>query len=60
MKTFSSADRGSGTSYRIQAGDVNGDDHPDVVCGPYWWAGPDFKTRNEISPPKAFPNDRGY
>lgn len=33
-------------------GDVNGDGKMDAVCGPYWFAGPDFKTRHEIYPAK--------
>ena len=28
------------------AGDFNRDGHPDVVAGPYWWAGPDFQQRH--------------
>jgi hypothetical protein len=28
-------------------GDFNKDGKPDVVSGPYWWAGPDFKQRHE-------------
>ena len=35
---------------------INGDGNADVVCGPYWFAGPDFKTRHEIYPP--LPQDR--
>ena len=34
-------------------GDVSSDGRPDVVAGPYWYAGPDFKARQEIYPPKA-------
>ena len=33
-------------------GDVSSDGRPDVVAGPYWYAGPDFKTKHEIYPPK--------
>ena len=33
------------------AGDVNGDQVPDIVYGPYWFAGPNFKTRGEIYEP---------
>src|SRR5256712_7624162 len=31
-------------------GDFNHDGKMDVVSGPYWWAGPDFKTRHEYYP----------
>ena len=41
-------------------GDFNRDGRRDLVCGPYWFAGPDFKQRNKIYEGKAFPNDRGY
>ena len=30
--------------------DVNGDGKADVLSGPYWYAGPDFKTRHTIHP----------
>jgi hypothetical protein len=30
--------------------DVNGDGKADVLSGPYWYAGPDFKTRQTIHP----------
>lgn len=40
-------------------GDLNHDGKPDVVSGPYWWAGPEFTERHEIYPAK--PQDRnGY
>jgi putative membrane-bound dehydrogenase-like protein len=29
-------------------GDINNDGVMDAVCGPYWFAGPDFKTKQEI------------
>ena len=29
------------------AGDFNHDGKMDVVSGPYWWEGPDFKKRHE-------------
>ncbi|MEN6449682.1 MAG: VCBS repeat-containing protein [Thermoguttaceae bacterium] len=35
-------------------GDFNRDGKPDVVAGPYWYEGPDFKKRHEIRPPKTF------
>ncbi len=31
-------------------GDFNRDGRMDVVYGPFWWEGPDFKTRHELSP----------
>ncbi|MBI1840302.1 MAG: VCBS repeat-containing protein [Verrucomicrobia bacterium] len=31
-------------------GDFNKDGVMDVVSGPYWWEGPDFKKRHEYSP----------
>lgn len=33
-------------------GDVSHDGKPDIVSGPYWYAGPEFKTKYEIYPPK--------
>ena len=33
-------------------GDVSHDGKPDIVAGPFWYAGPDFKTKHEIYPPK--------
>jgi hypothetical protein len=33
--------------------DFNHDGKPDVVSGPFWYAGPDFKQRHEIFPAKA-------
>jgi hypothetical protein len=35
-------------------GDFNRDGVMDVVAGPYWYAGPDFKQRHEIYPAAAF------
>src|SRR5215510_14031971 len=31
-------------------GDFNRDGKQDVVAGPWWWEGPDFKVRHEIYP----------
>ncbi|HVR74896.1 MAG TPA: VCBS repeat-containing protein [Planctomycetota bacterium] len=31
-------------------GDLNRDGKNDIVAGPWWWEGPDFKTRHEIYP----------
>lgn len=41
------------------AGDINGDGRADVVSGPYWYEGPDFKTKHEIYPAKP-QNREGY
>lgn len=38
------------------AGDLNGDGKLDVVYGPYWFEGPDFRVKREIYPP--VPQDR--
>lgn len=45
-----------GASY----GDFDQDGNMDVVSGPYWFAGPDFKQRFEIYAPKHFLPDNGY
>src|SRR3569623_2130317 len=39
------------------AGDINRDGKLDVVYGPFWFAGPDFKQKHEIYPPKPQPLD---
>lgn len=33
------------------AGDLDGDGQMDVVCGPYWYRGPEFTAKHEIYPP---------
>src|SRR6187455_537415 len=33
-------------------GDFNHDGKMDVVSGPYWWEGPDFKVQHEYYPAK--------
>ncbi len=38
------------------AGDIDNDGHADVVCGPYWYQGPDFTSKHEIFEP--VPQDR--
>jgi hypothetical protein len=38
----------------VVAGDVDGDGKVDVVSGPYWYAGPDFKTAHAIYPAETF------
>lgn len=40
-------------------GDINQDGHADVVAGPYWYAGPDFKQKKQIYEPKTF-DPRNY
>ncbi len=35
-------------------GDLNGNGNADVVCGPYWYEGPDFDKRNAYYEPVAF------
>lgn len=42
------------------AGDFNRDGKRDLVCGPFWFEGPEFKQRHAIYEGKSFPNDRGY
>ena len=32
-------------------GDFNRDGHGDLVVGPYWYAGPEFKSKHVIYPP---------
>lgn len=39
------------------AGDLNKDGKPDVVCGPFWYEGPEFTKSHEIYPPKPQPLD---
>ena len=36
------------------SGDIDNDGKPDVVYGPFWYAGPDFRTRHPIYPAEAF------
>ncbi|MCL2305801.1 MAG: VCBS repeat-containing protein [Planctomycetaceae bacterium] len=40
-------------------GDFNKDGHLDVIAGPYWYEGPDFKVKHEIYPPEAI-NPEAY
>jgi hypothetical protein len=34
-------------------GDLNNDGQNDLISGPWWWEGPDFKKRHEFYPAKA-------
>lgn len=38
----------------IATGDLNRDGHPDVVAGPFWYEGPEFKSRREFYPAEPF------
>lgn len=40
------------------AGDLNNDGAVDVVYGPYWYEGPEFKAKHEIYPARAQPRER--
>ena len=33
----------------VAIGDINGDGHMDVIAGPYWYEGPDFRKRHEFN-----------
>ena len=35
----------------IGIGDFNGDGHPDVHAGPFWWEGPAFDQQHQLFPP---------
>lgn len=41
----------------INHGDINRDGHEDVVAGPFWYAGPDFKTAREFYPAVPLPRE---
>ena len=43
----------------VNFGDINKDGVNDIVYGPYWFAGPSFKTKHEIFPAKPQPT-AGY
>lgn len=38
----------------VTVADVNHDGHPDVIAGPYWFAGPDFNKKTEMRAPLAY------
>ena len=37
----------------ITSGDINGDGQTDIVAGPFWYQGPDFRRKHEIYDPVA-------
>ena len=39
----------------INAADLDGDGHVDVIAGPYWYAGPSFTTRHTFYEPVPQP-----
>src|SRR3954468_4395089 len=41
----------------ITAGDINRDGKLDIVAGPFWYPGPDFKEKHEFYPAKVFPRE---
>lgn len=38
----------------IAVGDIDRDGQRDIISGPYWYAGSDFRTRTAFYPPKPF------
>jgi hypothetical protein len=42
----------------INTGDFNRDGKPDVVAGPYWYAGPELRERHEFYPAVVLPPER--
>ncbi|MEQ1891650.1 MAG: VCBS repeat-containing protein, partial [Planctomycetota bacterium] len=42
------------------AADLDRDGDVDVVSGPYWYPGPDFAERRELTPPRAFALPRDF
>jgi putative membrane-bound dehydrogenase-like protein len=42
----------------ISVGDLNNDNHKDVVYGPHWYAGPDFSKKLELYPAVPQPRER--
>lgn len=41
-------------SWTAAAADVNHDGIPDIIAGPYYWLGPDYKVRGEIYTPVSY------
>lgn len=42
----------------IHTGDFNHDGRPDIVAGPFWYEGPDFKRSHEFYPAVALPPEK--
>jgi hypothetical protein len=42
----------------IQTGDFNHDGRPDIVAGPFWYEGPEFKKSHEFYPAVALPPEK--
>jgi hypothetical protein len=40
--------------------DLNRDGKVDAISGPYWYEGPDFKTRHELYPAAVYDGEHGY
>jgi hypothetical protein len=41
-------------SWTVAVADVNHDGNMDIIAGPYYWLGPDFKVRKEIYSPASY------
>ena len=37
------------------AGDIDGDGQLDLIAGPHWYPGPDFRQQHQLAPPREFP-----
>ncbi|GAB6164406.1 hypothetical protein JCM19992_04060 [Thermostilla marina] len=42
----------------INAGDIDGDGHLDVIAGPYWYEGPSFERAHAYYPPEPLPPEK--
>lgn len=42
------------------AGDINGDGNVDLAYGPFWFAGPEFKSPTRFAAGEAFDGSKGY